>query len=184
MGIDDARMSHASKEDQAGHHDHHEESMTADEAVRSLLLLGEVALNARDYESAVEAYASVLKLQQNEVALYNLGSFYARGLGVRQDYVQAARLFHQAQLLGNQRAGKLCGKCMFDYVHDGLLDKTPAAVYAQMAVFVSVVYPEAADQKQEVNRGLLAIANTCLSKGERDNATKVFRAAAEYGNDE
>lgn len=178
MEADEMQMSH-----EHGSH-HHEEPMTTDEAVKSLLLLGQVALSAHDYESAVEAYASILKLEQNEVALYNLGSFYARGLGVRRDYVQAARLFRQAQLLGNEMAGKLCAKCMFDFVHNGLENKTPADVYAAMVVFVSMVYPEATSQKQEVNNGLLAIANTCLSKGERDNANKVFQAATEYGNDE
>ena len=64
--------------------------MSQEEAVRSLLLLGQVGLSARDYESAIEAYASVLKLEPNETAAYNLGSLYARGLGVRQDFAEAA----------------------------------------------------------------------------------------------
>ena len=156
---------------------HHDKPMTPEEVVSSLLVLGQVALNAGDYESAVEAYASVLQLEQNEVALYNLASFRARGLGLPQDYVEAARLFHQAELLGNERAGMLCAKCMFDYLHEAINDKTPANLYASMAVFVSRVYPEATDPKQEVSRGLTAIANTLLSKGERDQAQKVLRAA-------
>lgn len=157
--------------------------MSQEEAVRSLLLLGQVALGAQDYESAVEAYASVLKLEQNETASYNLGSLYARGLGVRKDFVEAARLFHQAELLGNERAGKLCGKCMLDYVREGLDERSPADVYAAMAVFVSRVYTEASDQKAEVGRGLFAIASTFLTKGEYDEAAKVFRAGAEFGGD-
>lgn len=158
--------------------------MSAEEAVRSLLILGQVALDAGDYESATEAFASVLTIEPNEVALYNLGSFYARGLGVRKDFMEAARLFHQAELLGNGRAGKLCGKCMLDYLSEGIEGKSPADLYAAMAVFVSRVYPEATDQKLEVNNGLLAVAVTYLNKGNYAEAAKVLRAAAEFGNDE
>ena len=166
-----------------GHHHHHDEPISQEEAVQSLLVLGQVALNASDYESAVQAYASVLKLEQNETAAYNLGSLYARGLAVRRDYVEAARLFHQAELLGNERAGKLCAKCMFDFVREGIDHKTPADLYAAMAVFVERVYHEATDQKLEAAHGLAAIANTQINKGAYDEAAKVLRAAAEFAND-
>ena len=172
---------HADRSGREGHH--HDEPMGPEEAVRSLLLLGQVALDARDYESAMEAFASILKIEQNEVALYNLGSFYARGLGVKRDYMEAARLFHQAELMGNERAGKLCGKCMYDYAREGLAGKEPVDVYAAMAVYVSRVYPEAADQKLETNHGLVAVASTLLSRGDYSGAAKVFRAAAEFGDD-
>lgn len=167
-----------------GHASHHNNPMTLEDAVRSLLLLAQVALDSDDYESAAEAFASILQIEPNEVASYNLGSFHARGLGVRQDYIEGARLFHQAELMGNYRAGKLCGKCMLDYVCDGFYDKSPAELYAKMAVFVSRVYPQAADQKLEVNHGLIAIAMTFLNMGKRAEAAKVLRAAAEFGNDE
>ena len=157
--------------------------MSPQEAVSSLLVLGQVALDAGDYESATEAYASVLKLEPNETAFYNLGSFRAQGLGGRRDYLEAARLFHQAELLGNERAGKLCGKCMFDFINDGFGGKTPTDLYAAMGVFVSCVYPEATDQRFEANRGLFAVASTYYAKEEYAKAAKVFRAAAEYGND-
>lgn len=157
--------------------------MSQEEVLNSLLLLGQVALNAGDYESAVEAYASVLHLGPNETAFYNLGSFRARGLGGKQDFMEGARLFHQAELLGNDRAGKLCAKCMYDYAHVGFENKTPADLYAAMAVFVSRVYPEAMDPKQEVSRGLFAIASTHYNRGEYAEAVKFFRAAAEFGND-
>ena len=171
-----------------GHHHghdshHHDQPISQEEAVRSLLMLGQVALSAHDYESAVEAFASVLKLEQNETALYSLGSLYARGLAVRQDFVEAARLFHQAELLGNGQAAKLCGKCLFDYMCADLDSKTPADLYAAMAVFVSMVYPDAGDQKAEVNNGLLAVAGTLLNKGAHAEAAKVYRAAAEFGDD-
>ena len=180
---------HSHREHEPHHHlhehgsHHHEEPMSQEEVLNSLLLLGQVALNAGDYESAVEAYASVLQLEPNETALYNLGSFRARGLGVKQDFMEGARLFHQAELLGNDRAGKLCAKCMFDYAHEGFEDKTPTDLYAAMAVFVSRVYPEAAEPKQEVSRGLFAIASTHYNRGEYVEAAKFFRAAAEFGND-
>lgn len=160
------------------------EPMTQEEAVRALLLLGQVSLNEGDYESAIEAYASALKLEPNATAFYNLGSLRARGLGARRDYVEGARLFHQAELLGNERAGMLCGKCMYDYLLEGIDKKTPADLYAAMAVFVGRVYPEAADQKAEVNNGLLAVANTLVNKGAYAEAAKVFQAAAEFGHDD
>lgn len=156
--------------------------MNQEEVLNSLLLLGQVALNAGDYESAVEAYASVLHLGPNETAFYNLASFRARGLGGKRDFMEGARLFHQAELLGNDRAGKLCAKCMFDYAHEGFEGKTPADLYAAMAVFVSRVYPEAVDPKKEVSRGLFAIASTHYNRGEYSEAARFFRAAAEFGN--
>ena len=168
----------------SGHEHHHEKPMTHEEAVRALLLLGQVALDAGDFDSAFEAYASVLKLEPNETALYNLGSLYARGLGVRLDFVEAARLFHQAELLGNVRAGKLCGKCMFDYINEGIDTKKPADLYAAMALFVSRVYPEATEKLSEVGRGLFAIGSTYLNKGVLDAAAKAFRASAEYCENE
>jgi tetratricopeptide (TPR) repeat protein len=173
--------------DHEHHHDHdhdHDRPMSVEEAVRSLLLLGQVAMDKGDHESAVEAYRSALALEQNETALYNLASLYARGLGVRQDFVEAARLFHQAELLGNERAGKLCAKCMLDYVDDDLDGKTPADVYAKMAFFASKVYPEATDHVLEVNQGLLAIGGTYLAKGAYASSAKAFRAAAEFGHDQ
>lgn len=158
--------------------------MSPEGAVNLLLVLGQTALEAGDYESAADAYASILKIEQNETALYNLGSFYARGLGLRKSYVEGARLFHQAELLGNAKAGKLCAKCMFDFLHEDFKSKSPADLYAAMAIFVSKVYSEVEDQKPEVNRGLFAIAATHLNKGEYDEAAKFLRAAAEFGNDE
>lgn len=187
MEADDLRESTADNTVHAHeghHHHHHDEPMSPEEAVRSLLILGQVALDAGDYESATEAFASILHIEPNEVAYYNLGSFRARGLGAKQDFVEAARLFHQAELLGNERAGKLCAKCMLDYIQDGFEGKSPADLYAAMAVFVSRVYPEAEDPKLEVNHGLLAIANTFLNKGSYAEAAKVLHAAADFGNDE
>ncbi|MDO4538704.1 MAG: hypothetical protein Q4B54_11120 [Coriobacteriales bacterium] len=168
----------------AHHHEHHHDKpMDSAEAVRSLLLLGQVALNAKDYESAVEAYASALQLEQDKTAAYNLASLYARGLGVPRDFVKAARHFHQAELAGNEQAGTLCRKCMFDYVEADFDTKAPAGLYAEMAVFVLQVYPEAEDQKREACNGLFAIASTYLNRGEQEKAAKVFRAAAEFGGD-
>ncbi len=183
---DQTHHGHAHHEHGHAHHGghHHDEPMGPKEAVRSLLILGQVALNSGDHESAKEAYAGALEIEPgNETALYNLGSLYARGLGVRQDYVEAARLFHQAELAGNARARKLCGKCLFDYVDGGLDGKRPSDLYAEIAVFVSRVYPEASSPKQEVASALFAIASTYLNKGSYPQAAKVFRASAEFGGD-
>ena len=163
-----------------GHDHHHDKPMTTEEAVRSLLLLGQVASNEGDFDAAVEAYASILKLEQNETAAYNLGSYYAQGLGVKRNYLEAARLFHQSELMGNAKAGMLCRKCMYDFIHEGMASKQPKALYAAMLVFVSQVYPEATDTTQEIGNGLMAVASTCYSKGEPAEAAKAFRAAGEF----
>ena len=48
-----------------GHHEHHhDEPMGPEEAVRSLLLLGQAALDEGDHAAAAEAYASALKIEQ------------------------------------------------------------------------------------------------------------------------
>lgn len=159
------------------------EPMTPMEAVRSLLVLGKVSLDAQDYDSAAEAYASALKVMPDATAAYNLASLYARGLGVKKNYLEAARLFHQAELMGNRQAGKLCSKCMLDFISIGFILKRPMDVYTAMCVFVARVYPEAESKPREVSRGLYAIASTFLSKGEHADAAKVFRAAAEFAND-
>lgn len=176
-------MDHHHHHEDEHHHHHHDEPMSQEEAVRSLLMLGQVALDADDYEAAIEAYASALKIEPNETAAFNLGSLYARGLGVRKDYLEAARLFHQAELLGNEIAGKLCGKCMYDYVHQGFDGRKPADLYAAMAVFVTMVYPEAEDSGREIANGLFVIASTHFSREEFAEAAKVFRAGAEFAND-
>lgn len=157
--------------------------MTPEEAVRSLLILGQMALDANDYEAAIDAYASALKIGPNETASLSLGSLYARGLGVHKNYLEAAKLFHQAELLGNVMAGKLCGKCMYDYIHQGFDGRRPADLYAAMTVFVTMVYPEAENGGQEIASGLFAIASAHLSKEELTEAAKVFRAGAEFAND-
>ena len=164
-------------------HAHDEKEMSPQEVVSSLLYLAEVALGAADYESAATAYASVLQLEANATALYNLGSFYARGLGVARDYVEAARLFRQAELMGNERAGKLCKKCMLDYMNEDIATKSPADLYAKMAMFVLKVYPEATHQRAEAANGLVAVGLTNQSRGDVVAAKRLFRAAAEFGDD-
>lgn len=165
------------------HEHHHDEPMTQGDAVQALLMLGQAALDASDYDAAIEAYASALKIEPNETAAFNLGSLHARGLGVRRNYLEAAKHFHQAELLGNEMAGKLCGKCMYDYIHRGFDGRKPSDVYAAMAVFVTMVYPEAENSGQEIATGLFAIASTHFSREEYAEAAKVFRAGAEFAND-
>jgi TPR repeat protein len=72
---------------------------------------------------------------------------------------------------------------MFDYLLEGLDQSRPSDLYAEMAVFVTRVYPEAEDQHKEVNSGLFAIASTLANRGAYAEAAKVFRAGAEFGND-
>lgn len=136
-----------------------------------------------DYEHAAEQYKNILKLEPNETAQYNLGSLYAQGKGVKQDFMEGAYWFRQAERGGDVQAGKLCMKCTMDFVHQNLDKKSPEQLYMDMVRFVQYIYPETENVNLEVCRKLFAIAGNHFNKEEYPPAAKLFRAAAEFGND-
>ena len=148
-----------------------------------MVMMADMAMDRGDYAAAADQYKNILKLEPNETAQYNLGSLYAQGKGVEQDFMEGAYWFRQAELGGDEQAGKLCLKCSLDFTHQNFDQKSPEQLYTDMVRFVKHVYPEIANADLEVCRKLYAIAGNHFNKKEYAAAAKLFRAAAEFGED-
>ena len=153
------------------------------EVIDAMLSAAEAAMDKGDYELAAETYRNILKLEHDNTACYNLGSLYARGLGVSQSFMEGAYWFNQAGIRGDERAQKLCLKCELDQVIQSIDRKTPEQLYTDMMHFVKYVYPDSKDENLETCRKLYAVAGNCINKEKYAEAAKLFRAGAEYGND-
>lgn len=151
--------------------------------INMMVMMADLAMENGDYEQAVTSYKNILKLQPNETAQYNLGSLYAQGKGVRQDFMEGAYWFRQAECGGNEQAGKLCMKCSMDFVHQNFDKKSSEQLYMDMVRFVKYIYPETENVNLKVCRRLFAIAENHFNKNEYSAAAKLFRAAAEFGKD-
>lgn len=131
-----------------------------------MVMMADNAMENGDYERAVECYKNILKLKPNEAAQYNLGSLYAQGKGVKQDFMEGAYWFRQAERGGDEQAGKLCTKCSMDFVHQRLDQKSPEQLYTDMVRFVKYVYPETENVNLEVCRKLFSIAGIHFNRKE------------------
>lgn len=87
------------------------------DAINMMVMMADLAMESGDYKQAVGGYKNILKLEPNEIAQYNLGSLYAQGKGVNQDFMEGAYWFRQAEHGGDEQAGKLCMKCTIGFVH-------------------------------------------------------------------
>ena len=140
-------------------------------------------INAGRPDQAVDLYHKILESEPKQpTALYNLGSLYAQGKGVDQDFLEAGYLFRQAELTGDTQAGKLCQKCLMDYMYQRMERGSASELYADVLQFIQRVYPEAGAEV-EANRKLFALAGLHFNRGEYAPAAKLFRPAAEFGND-
>ncbi len=153
------------------------------DVIDAMLSVAEEAMDKGDYKSAAETYRNVLKLEQDNTACYNLGSLYARGLGVSQSFMEGAYWFNQAGIRGDEQAQKLCLKCELDHVMQDIDKNSPEQLYTDVLHFVKYVYPDSKDENLETCRKLYAAAGNCLNKEKYAEAAKLLRAAAEYGND-
>lgn len=156
--------------------------LKSDDIINTMLTTAEVAMDKGDYELAVDTYKKILNLEPNTTAQYNLGSLYAQGKGIKQDFIEAACLFHKAELNGDELAGKLCLKCALDFVHQDFDTKTPERLYLSMAHFTRMVY-SGVDINLEACRTLFSIAGNHFNKQEYKEAARLFRAAGEFGED-
>lgn len=147
-----------------------------------LVALANMAMASGDYARAAESYEKVLMLEPNEVAQYNLGSLYAQGKGVEQDFVEAGYWFHQAELAGNERAGQLCLKCAVDLTHQDFDEKTSMRLYNDMLRFAKSVYQNG-ESEREALETLNGLADLHYTRGEYAAAAKLLRATAEFAND-
>lgn len=157
--------------------------LSSKDVIDAMHNMADIAMDDDDYERAAQVYKNILELGPDATAQYNLGSFYAQGKGVRQDFMEGAYWFHQAELGGDEQAGKLCTKCSIDFIRQNLEQNSPEQLYMDMERFVKYVYPDTKDVNQEVCRKLYALAQNHFSRQEYDKAAKLFRAAAQYGSD-
>ena len=158
------------------------EQTKSQEIIETMLMLADISMANGDYERAIQTYKNILELQPNETAQYNLGSLYAQGKGVQKDFKEAAYWFNQVALTGDEQAKKGCIKCAMDFIHQDFANKTPEKIYFDMLRFVKFIWPSE-NIELEVNRHLYSMAENHLNKEEYLEAAKLFRAAAEFGND-
>lgn len=134
-------------------------------------------------ERAVAMYRNILEVEPKQsTALYNLASLMAQGKGAPRDYLEAGTLFRQAEQCGDEQAGKLCKKCLMDFMHESMARDTASELYADVLRFMRRVYPEA-NAEEEASRNLLSLAGLHLNRKEFAPAAKLLRPAAEFGND-
>lgn len=65
--------------------------------IEMMVIMADMAINEGNYARAAESYKNILKLEPNKAAQYNLGSLYAQGKGVEQDFMEGAYWFRQAR---------------------------------------------------------------------------------------
>ena len=140
--------------------------MSSKDFIEMMMDMAEIALEKGDYEHAVETYKHLLELEPNSRAQYNLGSLCAQGKGTVQDFKEGAYWFHQAEMAGDEKAGKLCMKCATDFVHRNFDMKTPEQLYSEMLGFVKFVFPETTDYNLETCRKLYVFGGNHLNKKE------------------
>ncbi len=158
------------------------EKKESENVIDVMLALAERMLNDGNAEKAVEQYKSILRLGPNSAAQHNLGSLYAQGKGIKQDFCEAAYYFRQAEMAGDETASKLVLKCELDYLCQNIGKESSAGLYERMKEFVSRVAPEDADEAR-IGRELSTIGLHLTDKEEYPEAVKLFRAAAEFCND-
>lgn len=159
------------------------EKATSEDVISAMIVTADEAMDNGDSARAVEIYKHILRLTPNGTAQYNLGSLYAQGKGINQDFKEAAYWFRQAEKGGDVQAGKLRLKCSLDYIHQNFSAKSPERLYVDMEQFVKYVMPETENMNTEVCRMLYSMASNYFNKHEYSEAAKLFRAAAEFGND-
>lgn len=157
------------------------EKKESEKVIDVMLALAESMLNAGDAKRAVEQYKSILQLCPNSTAQYNLGSLYAQGKGVKQDFGESAYYFRQAEMAGDETASKLVLKCELDYICKDIGKDSYVALYERMKQFVTRVYPEDVTEVH-IGRELSTIGLHLINKKEYVKAVKLLRAAAEFCN--
>lgn len=157
-----------------------EKKTGSQDVINGMLMNADICMNQGNFKQAFDTYKQIVTMQPDTTAQYNLGSLYAQGKGTEQNFFEAAFWFHQANLGGDEQAGKLCAKCMMDYIHQNLDAKTSRMVFDEMIRLVSSLYP-GDDSIAIAVENIYGIAELHFNKKEYAAAAKLFRAAAEYG---
>lgn len=154
-------------------------SSESEEVIRTMLANAQAFLAADNPERAFETYQRIVEIAPDPVAQYNLASLYAQGKGTVQDFLQAARWFHQAEKNGDAKAGQLCTKCMLEYLRSA--EPSPQQIYQAAARFASAVYPEQSEQ-ETTGEKLYQLAMFYKQKAEIAPMLAALRAAAQFGD--
>ena len=147
-----------------------------------LLANADIAITQENFEYAVQNIINILKLLPIAKAKSTLANLYSQGKGIEQNFKEASYWFHQAELSGDEHAEKLCWKNTIDFINKDFELKNPEQLYWDMFSFVKFVYPEE-DAKLRTNRNLYTIAEYYFKEKKYELAVKLFRAAAEFGDD-
>ncbi len=156
-------------------------NLSSQDVIDVMIMNADIYMEQGDFEHAFHTYKQIVSLQPNTTAQYNLGSLYAQGKGTEQSFLEGAYWFHQANLAGDEQAGKLCTKCMMDYVHQNFDKKTPGTVFDEMIHLASYLYPRE-NSIVIAAENIYALAGFHFNRKEYAAAAKLFRSAAEYGN--
>lgn len=154
---------------------------SSQDVVDMMIALANNQMAQGNYERAVTTYKNILELKPDSTAQYNLGSLYAQGKGVKQSFLEGAYWFHQASLNGDAQAERLCTKCILDYAHQNIGQKTPRDVYEEMIRLVCYVYPGTGNTAIAA-KNLFGLGGNHFNKREYPQAALFFRAAAEFCN--
>lgn len=172
MGILDKFKSSKGKKEHSGVKDLSENLLAAANA-----LYGE-----GEYERAFEMYKLINEQDDNSDAQYNYATLFALGKGTQRDFRQASYWFHRAELNGDSNAERMRQKTMLDYVHEGFSEKTAKDLFEEMLDYCRYLYPRE-DSMLLAVRNLYALGGHHFNNKEYAQAAKLFRSAAEFGND-
>lgn len=142
-----------------------------------------LALNEKNYPAAIELYLRIISEYPKCVdAYYNMGVLTATGKGLPVNYVEAARWFYQAELLGDPEGEKLVTKTINDYIRL-LLSKVQddRLFYEGMIDAAKYVYEKNYTQKK-VNSQICWFARYQVDEKNYDISARLFRIGAELGN--
>ena len=150
--------------------------------IEAKCFLAEMALKHSDYEYAVQIYREILDLTDSGLAAYQMGALCAMGKGTKQDFLEAAYWFFQAQNQGKEEAGRLLAKSTLDYFRQDLDRLTPELLWKKAVSFSERVFGEQETRAASISC-LKQMVNFCIEKEDFENEVKIVRALAEYGKD-
>ena len=108
-------------------------SGSSEDIIDFMITAAHEAIRNRDYQKAAVTLQKILELEPHAEVQFTLAVLYAIGRGVDQDYKEAAYLFRQAALAGDEEAETYCAKSIMDAVFQNMETKTPERLYDETA---------------------------------------------------
>ena len=147
--------------------------------LEKLRFSAEDAYENGNYEEAFRLFSELYGLTEfnpdPEVQTF-LGIFYANGLGTDKDYIKAAALFHQDEMLGDHRSEYQRRRCFVKYILENMNDKTPKELYSLVYTFIQSVYKERDDVAEIVRDELEKLSVVFNSEKDSANAERFAQA--------